>query len=387
MITKRFVLFSAMTFALALAGCGGGKPFPESQSGAPTQPAPTGSPATGAASGTPIARLLAASQRTTQAKTARLAIDMSISGVGDGGTVSLTGSGAMDLVGKRISMKLGGRAAGETVSLEMRMIGNTVYVATAGHWISESASNSSASTPVASDTLSYLRGISGEVRTEGHDVLRGVTTTRYGATVDLGRSAGLRGDAAQRAALQHARAQFGLAKFPVTVWIDAAGRMRKMALSIDLAAVAAKAGAPAGSRPKIDESIELYDFGAPVDVQPPAVATSVTSLNADFEAEKDLRNALTAEKTNYVDDQSYSADVSRLKQIEPSLDWGGKVKVVVGSSAVGMRDIVCISELSASGANIAVADISRGARAGTYFGTAGCPVPTAARISALATSW
>ena len=52
----------------------------------------------------------------------------------------------------------------------------------------------------------------------------------------------------------------------------------------------------------------------------------------DRAAQSDLRNGLTAEKTNYTDAQTYSAVAATMKAIEPSLDWGGKLTVVVGDA-------------------------------------------------------
>ena len=43
----------------------------------------------------------------------------------------------------------------------------------------------------------------------------------------------------------------------------------------------------------------------------------------------DLRNALTAEKTIYTDNQAYSSKIAEMRNIEPSLDWGGRLHVVV----------------------------------------------------------
>ena len=80
---------------------------------------------------------------------------------------------------------------------------------------------------------------------------------------------------------------------------------------------------------------ELYDFGVAVDVTAPAGAIDA-ALAAQYRAtESDLRNALTAEKTIYTDNQTYSADTATLKTVEPSLDWGGKLPVVVATRGVG----------------------------------------------------
>src|SRR5205814_6346957 len=49
-------------------------------------------------------------------------------------------------------------------------------------------------------------------------------------------------------------------------------------------------------------------------------------------SQSDLRNGLTAEKTVYTDNQAYDATVATMKGIESSLDWGGKLTVVVGDA-------------------------------------------------------
>jgi hypothetical protein len=92
------------------------------------------------------------------------------------------------------------------------------------------------------------------------------------------------------------------------------------------------------------------------------------------DAQSDLRNALTAEKTVYTDQQTYSADTKNMKSIESSLDWGGKLTVRVSSDS----QTVCLSEPDASGAISSIADVAAGPTAGTYYGHATCPdVPTA----------
>jgi hypothetical protein len=377
---------TGLTIAIALAftACGG------QQFDAQTGPvAPNGTPTTAAAGGkatTPAGRLLAAAGRTSQARTARMAITMKISGAGD--NVSFTGSGVMDLANKRFSLTLQSESAGVPLDLEMRVIGDTAYVRTGSQWISETVASTGATTPVPSDYLEYLQGISGAVRTEGHETLRGVATTRYGATLDLDRALARVASASQRATIQHALDQFGLAKFPVTVWVDGEGRLRKMVLSMDLAAVAAKFGAPAGTHLGLVESIELYDFGVAVEVTAPSGAVDA-SLAAQLRAtESDLRNALTAEKTIYTDNQMYSANTATLAAVEPSLDWGGRLRVVVAGSGVAPQDMVCLSERSQSGVVLAIADVSDGPDAGTYYGRNACPTsPTASNLAALGAGW
>ena len=104
----------------------------------------------------------------------------------------------------------------------------------------------------------------------------------------------------------------------------------------------------------------------------------------DRGVQSDLRNALTAEKTGYTDTQTYSASAADMKAIEPSLDWGNRLRVNVGDvEAPGDRDVVCLSEASASGRLWAIADIAVGPKAGTYYGAKGCPSPLTADAVAL----
>jgi type IV pilus assembly protein PilA len=94
----------------------------------------------------------------------------------------------------------------------------------------------------------------------------------------------------------------------------------------------------------------------------------------DRAAQSNLRNALTAEKTYYTDNQKYSADVAAagaLKTIEPSLNWqadgtpGTAGQVLVSVNAAG--DTVILGAYSASGACFYLKDIATGAGAGTFY--------------------
>ena len=147
-----------------------------------------------------------------------------------------------------------------------------------------------------------------------------------------------------------------------------------------------KLGAPAGSDPKIVESFEFYDFGIPVDVQAPSGAVPVGSAQVPA-TESDLRNALTAEKVAYTDNQRYTADISQLKQIEPSLDWGNRLSVFVGRSGAYPAAVVCMSQ-AADGNVYSIADIVRGPLAGTYYGRRACPrIVEAGTVATLKADW
>jgi type IV pilus assembly protein PilA len=112
----------------------------------------------------------------------------------------------------------------------------------------------------------------------------------------------------------------------------------------------------------------------------------------DRAAQSDLRNALTAEKTEYTDTQVYSASVPTMKAIESSLQWGGKLTFNVGDVAVGAAvtgAVVCLQEQSKSGTTFALVDIAAGTNAGTYYGKAALAScdDSNALVGTLASSW
>src|SRR5438094_8795340 len=80
----------------------------------------------------------------------------------------------------------------------------------------------------------------------------------------------------------------------------------------------------------------------------------------DRAVQSELRNALTNEKVIYTDSSTYDPSTANMKALEPSLDWGGKLTLVVGDSSIGTKDMVCVSEVSKSGAIFSLADIALG---------------------------
>jgi prepilin-type N-terminal cleavage/methylation domain-containing protein len=89
----------------------------------------------------------------------------------------------------------------------------------------------------------------------------------------------------------------------------------------------------------------------------------------DRATQSNLRNALTAEKTVYTDTQKYYVDSTAVKLAEPSLPWGTKLLVQVGTN-LDPNDTVCLSELSDSGSWFAIGDVANASGAaanGTYF--------------------
>jgi len=113
----------------------------------------------------------------------------------------------------------------------------------------------------------------------------------------------------------------------------------------------------------------------------------------DAGAKSDLRNALTAEKTSYTDNQKYTATTATLAAIEPSLKWNvaGGPNVVVGDvSVAGDANVVCINETSKSGTIFSISDVANSTGtnpAGTYYNKAVCPATVTPATAAAGTGW
>lgn len=100
----------------------------------------------------------------------------------------------------------------------------------------------------------------------------------------------------------------------------------------------------------------------------------------DRQAESNIRNALTTEKTFYVDNQAYTANAVNLNAIENSLDFttanasAGGVKPKLVKVGTDRAAGVCLESDSASGTRFFLVDITAGAKAGTWYGVnATCP--------------
>jgi hypothetical protein len=127
--------------------------------------------------------------------------------------------------------------------------------------------------------LELLEGAGGPVTTVGTEDVRGVPTRHVRVDLDvaklLDRSAGER-----RQELRDQLARRGvdlaeLAPLPAEAWIDDDGYVRRFSVSFDLAEVG-KLRPGADARGVVTETIELYDFGAPVEIAVPAASEVAT---------------------------------------------------------------------------------------------------------------
>jgi len=144
-----------------------------------------------------------------------------------------------------------------------------VDLATAGKSVGvdlQGLSQSQAGDP--SQTLDYLRGASNKVTTVGSEDVRGTPTTHYRAVIDLNKAADASPTA--RDAIKSTIKLLGTSTQPIDVWVDAQGRARRLKYTVDLSK-----SKVAPSTPNLPGSVtftlELYDFGAPVQADvPPA---------------------------------------------------------------------------------------------------------------------
>jgi hypothetical protein len=122
--------------------------------------------------------------------------------------------------------------------------------------------------------LKYLRAVSKEVEEVGEEEVRGVPTTRYRAVIDvrkLGEVAA--SDAPPRFRKQTRREamalfeEAGVDEAPMDVWIDGDGLLRKMTMELAFKAE--------GEKARTELTLELFDFGVPVQVSLPPAAETV----------------------------------------------------------------------------------------------------------------
>lgn len=112
--------------------------------------------------------------------------------------------------------------------------------------------------------LSYLRG-SGQVTTVGTDTVRGVQTTHYKATIDLGKVADKlpASDRARvQAGIQSLEKSSGLKSLPVDVWIDSEHRVRRIAFNMSV-------GSATAAAVTVSATVDLFDYGTTPPIVPP----------------------------------------------------------------------------------------------------------------------
>lgn len=126
--------------------------------------------------------------------------------------------------------------------------------------------------------LAYMRAVSDDVEEAGSEQVRGVDTTRYEGTVDLEKVAeSAPADLRDRveASVEGLKAQLGGdTTFPISVWIDDDGLLRRVRQTITTSPPGA------GNEVTFAFGMELFDFGVEVDVAPPPERDTVDFSDA-----------------------------------------------------------------------------------------------------------
>jgi hypothetical protein len=127
--------------------------------------------------------------------------------------------------------------------------------------------------------VDYVRSVSGDVTEVGTETVQGEETTHYSTHLDPAKLADLAGDDASRDALDQAVTAVNQ-EIPVDLWIDDAGRLRKVTVSVDLDLLQLPEGTDtrgATLEGPLTATFELSDFGTPLDTTPPP-ADQVTEV-------------------------------------------------------------------------------------------------------------
>lgn len=229
----------------------------------------------------------AAPQRTMDASTARVELTVKFSGLPKnlGSTLDSTAEGELDFVNQRSHMKMD---VGGLFDTEMIMDGYVFYMNMGGllgdpakpwiradvaDWVDVSrlqSSGNGASQNDPSQTLQWLRGMSNDVKSLGIETVRGVRTTHYRGTIDMTRAmeeltAALSDSApaAIREAFERQQRTMPSSQ-TVDVWIDDDGLARRMRYTSSMGS-----DLPQLKGVKMETSIELFDFGKPVNISLP----------------------------------------------------------------------------------------------------------------------
>jgi hypothetical protein len=205
----------------------------------------------------PSARLIVrAARASARAPGYRVAARLSIEAGQTTGQGTMTGT--VQRRGNRGAFSLRETVAGRTIGVQMRTVGQILYLSgipdlsTLTHgrtWIrfalgaaTRTSGRADLQTEAASDParyLAYLAAAAGPIERLRTARIRGVPTTRYHATIDLGRVAARlpsAGRAQARRSIVTLESAIGADTLPVDVWIDAHHLVRQLQLRVALCA-------------------------------------------------------------------------------------------------------------------------------------------------------
>lgn len=281
-LRRLLVLLALLALGPVLAACGGS----DDDSGGSAQVA-------GFKGGALSAKDLAlVADRTTAKGGMRMSIEQTMS-LGSQGTIPAKGEGSFDNKSRRGEMTLsmdvpgGGALGGGGGAVQQHMVfdGFTFYMrspafdavlpsgkkwlkfdlAKAGKEIGVDLSTlTQGANSDPTQTLQYLKAAGGSVKRVGTETVRGTSTTHYKATVDFEKvpdTVPADERAAMRKSIQQIIKLSGTKTVPIDVWVGDDGIARRI--------VSSYGSNVGGERTTVEQRIEMYDFGAKIDVKVP----------------------------------------------------------------------------------------------------------------------
>jgi len=240
----------------------------------------------GGGAGGPLDPVAQAAETTTHAGGAQMALRGSVGVPGLAGAISFSGQGSFNFAAHEgsLTMTMAGFPASVAAKLEGGSLQMTelfkasaIYIGSplfagrlpgGARWmrldiarvqqalgLDPSSLTSGGTNPA--QYLQYLRDAGGASTVTGHELVRGVPTTRYAGSIDLLKAAEAQPGANRaqlRAAFQKLISQTGLSSLPVNVWVDSRGLVRKVSIELSVNA--------AGQPVKATVVTEYHDFGA-----------------------------------------------------------------------------------------------------------------------------
>jgi hypothetical protein len=228
-------------------------------------------------------RISQAPAATQEERSALMSMEMAMTGGQQ--DVTVTAEGGVDFANHRSTMTIHmGEEMAETGFTEMRLItdGTTLYLQMPNAeqlglptaWMKMDLEAMSGMQGMGelqqmgndpTKSMEMLQGVSDDVTEVGSEDIRGEPTTHYQATIDMDKALEQMPEDARPYAQQQMD-MLGTSTLPVEVWIDEAGRLRRQRIEMDLSQMAESSpGAPT----RVVTTVEMFDFGADVDVEPP----------------------------------------------------------------------------------------------------------------------
>jgi hypothetical protein len=271
-IDKILALACAAALGFVAAGCGSDSPDKHS---------------TSAAAGDlpqfdPVAAVRDSADKTRAAGTSRL--EMVVNATAQGQKVNITAKGAFDYrksVGEMELTLPSGTGLGDG-AIRQIITQNALYMGGIptvpdGKWVEvpiDKLDVSGGSGLISNDpsaALELVRGASDDVKAVGKTAVRGEQTTHYRGTLDLAKAVANAPATARDQVKQYLTRSGGTA-VPFDLYVDDAGRLRKLVQRFAFDAPGGAGGAGGAGGVKMTMTLEMYDYGTEVNVKAPSSA-------------------------------------------------------------------------------------------------------------------